>query len=187
MPETSHHDPGTPSWVDLGSPDLDASKTFYGELFGWEAVTSPEPEAGRYTMFTLKGRNVAGVGPLMGEGQPPAWSTYITVEDADATVSTAKDAGANVFLESMDVLDAGRMAVFSDPAGAVICVWQPRAHQGAELVGEAGAMCWHELATRDVEGAKAFSARCSAGTGRPPPTTARRTPSSRSATARSPA
>jgi predicted enzyme related to lactoylglutathione lyase len=46
MSEAASHAPGVPSWVDLGSPDLEASKVFYAGLFGWEAFTVPAPEAG---------------------------------------------------------------------------------------------------------------------------------------------
>ena len=58
----------------------------------------------------------------------------------------------------MDVMDAGRMAVFAHPAGGMIGVWQAGSHTGAELVNEPGAINWNELQTRDVEGAKAFYA-----------------------------
>jgi predicted enzyme related to lactoylglutathione lyase len=56
----------------------------------------------------------------------------------------------------MDVMDAGRMAVFAHPAAGFIGAWQAGRHTGAELVNEPGAMNWNELQTRDVEGAKAF-------------------------------
>ncbi|HWW54877.1 MAG TPA: VOC family protein [Acidimicrobiales bacterium] len=150
------YEPGTPSWVDLGSPDTDASRAFYGALFGWESQVTADPNAGGYTMFTLRGKNVAGLGPLMNEAQPTAWTTYVSVVDADATVAKVKDAGGMVFVEPMDVLDVGRMAIFADPTGAVIAVWQPRAHIGADLVNEPGTFCWNELATRDIETAKKF-------------------------------
>ena len=92
----------------------------------------------------------------MQEGQPPAWSTYIATDDADAAAERAGGAGANVLVEPMDVMDAGRMAVFAHPAAGVLGVWQAGRHTGAELVNEPGALNWNELQTRDVEGAKAF-------------------------------
>lgn len=150
------YEPGTPSWVDLGSPDPDVSARFYGELFGWEANRSPEPEAGGYLLMTLRGKRVAGIGPLMAEGQPPVWTTYISVADADAVAASVPEAGGNVVMPPMDVMDQGRMALFADPAGAVFGVWEPRSHRGAELVNEPGALCWNELMTRDVDGARAF-------------------------------
>ena len=44
--EVSSHAAGTPSWIDLGTPDVEAAKSFYGGLFGWAAETDPRPEAG---------------------------------------------------------------------------------------------------------------------------------------------
>jgi hypothetical protein len=143
--------------VDLGSPDLDGAKAFYGGLFGWEADVQTDPAAGGYTVFRLRGKSVAGLGPQQSPG-PPYWTTYVSVADADTTVATAKGAGANVLAAPFDVLDAGRMAIFADPQGAVISVWQPKAHLGAELINEHGTLCWNELVTNDIEGAKSFYA-----------------------------
>jgi uncharacterized protein len=56
------------------------------------------------------------------------------------------------------VMDVGRFAFVSDPAGAVIGLWQPRRHTGAEIVNEPVSLTWNELNTRDVEGAKPFYA-----------------------------
>ena len=92
----------------------------------------------------------------MMEGQPPAWTTYVSVEDADESIAKVKAAGGTVFVEPMDVLDVGRMAVFADPTGAAAAVWQPRRHIGAGLVNEPGALAWNELTTRDTAAAKAF-------------------------------
>ncbi len=156
MPKRSEYAAGTPSWIDLGSPDTEASAAFYTALFGWTANVEENPDAGGYVMFLQDDQPVAGMGPLQMEGQPPAWSTYVTVDDADKTAAIAKEAGATVLLEPMDVLDVGRMAIFMDPFGAVISVWQPRAHQGAGLVNEPNTLCWNELATRDVDGSKDF-------------------------------
>ena len=155
MPERTHYAPGTPSWVDLASPDVEASKRFYSALLGWDAETSDDPNAGGYTMFSLGGKSVAGLGPALPD-RPPAWSSYVTVEDADATVAAARAAGGSVFLEPMDVLDAGRMAVIADPTGAALSLWQPRAHIGAGLVNEPGTLCWNELQARDLATSQAF-------------------------------
>lgn len=157
MAEFTSYAPGTPSWVDLASPDLEKSRAFYGALFGWGANVGG-PDAGGYTMFTKGGKNVAGGGPIMMEGQPPAWTTYVSVEDADATIEKVKKAGGMVFVEPMDVLDVGRMAVFADPTGAALALWQPKAHVGADLANEPGTFCWNELNTRDTGAAKAFYA-----------------------------
>jgi hypothetical protein len=157
MSERTSYAPGTPCWVDLGSPDLDASVEFYGGLFGWEVPEAENAEqTGGYRQAMLRGKPVAGVMPLMQEGQPPAWSSYVSVEDADATVAKAKEAGATVFVEPMDVMELGRMAVFADPSGAVIGLWQPGTFVGAEIVNEPGALSWNELNTRNLGAAKEF-------------------------------
>jgi predicted enzyme related to lactoylglutathione lyase len=148
--------PGTPSWVDLGSPDVDASISFYGSLFGWTASEPGPPEAGGYRFFLQDGKMVAGIGPLMMEGQPPAWLNYVTVADADETAGEARDAGGTVFVEPMDVMDVGRFSVLADPTGAALGLWQPRRHTGAELVNEPVSLTWNELETRDPKAAKPF-------------------------------
>jgi uncharacterized protein len=155
MPTITSYAPGTPSWVDLASPDLPASVAFYSSLFGWDAIDQG-PEAGNYRMFELGGIPVAGAAPIMMEGQPPAWTSYISVENADESIAKVKKAGGAVFVEPMDVLDVGRMAVFADPTGAAAAVWQPGKHPGAGLVNEPDTLTWNELFTRDPDGAKSF-------------------------------
>jgi hypothetical protein len=155
MPEFTSYAAGTPSWVDHAAKDLEGSNSFYGTLFGWEADDQGE-EMGHYTLMRKGGKAVAGNMGVMMEGQPSAWVSYVSVSDADATVDLAKKAGAAVFVEPMDVADIGRMAVFADPTGAAIGIWQPKTFNGAELANETGAFVWNELNTRDVSAAKAF-------------------------------
>ena len=157
MSERTSYEPGIPSWVDLATPDADAAKRFYGELFGWVAADAGSiEETGGYAMFTLRGKNVAGVAPIMNPDQPPMWSTYVSTDDADAVVARAKDAGGQAIVEPMDITDVGRMAYVMHPAAGAIGVWQPRRHTGAQLVNEPGAFTWSSLHTRDQDGAAAF-------------------------------
>lgn len=149
------YEPGSPSWVDLGSPDPAEAARFYSGLFGWD-VAEPEPDAGGYRMALLRGHPVAGLGPQHNTEIPPYWTTYISVTDVDTVVKAVRDNGGQVFLEPMDVFDAGRMAVFADAVGAPFSVWQPNKHSGSGLINEPGAMCWHELNTRDTATAKTF-------------------------------
>ncbi len=157
MSERTSYEPGTPCWIDLSTPDQDAAAEFYGALFGWsvEADENAE-ETGGYRVAMLREKGIGGVMKTMEEGQPPAWSTYIAVADADATVAKAKEAGGEVMFEPMDVLDYGRMAFIVDPTGAVLGLWQPGKNIGAGLVNEPGALSWNELNSRDLEAAKRF-------------------------------
>ncbi len=157
MGERTSYEAGTPSWVDHASPDLDASIDFYGALFGWDVPEGENSEqTGGYRQATKDGKPVGGMMPLMQEGQPPAWTTYVTVDDAEATAAKVTEAGGTVMAEPMEVLDLGTMAIFADPAGAVFGIWQPNSFHGAGLVNEPGALSWNELNTRDPEAAKAF-------------------------------
>lgn len=150
--------PGEPIWVDLGSPDVDASRAFYGELFGWTAPPGDE-QFGGYTSFEVDGHRVAGLMPLMSPEQPPAWSCYVCTADAQKTTELVEQAGGTVIAPPMAVGDLGSMAVYVDATGAFVGVWQPGQHLGAELVAQEGTLEWIELTTPDLSGAKAFYER----------------------------
>src|SRR4051794_3594395 len=146
MSERTEYKPGTPSWVDNASPDPGAAAEFYSGLFGWETENvMPADAPGDYYMARLRGKNVAALGSQPMEGVPPVWNTYVTVTDPDETASAVKAAGGNVIMEPFDVMEAGRMGVFADPAGAVFMAWKPNQNIGSEIVNEAGAFSWSEL------------------------------------------
>jgi predicted enzyme related to lactoylglutathione lyase len=159
MPTRTSYDPGTPCWVDLMSPDVEASKAFYTGLFGWDAEPQSDPTGTVvYALLKKDGHDAAGLGgqPPMMAGAPPVWNSYICVLNADETVAAAEKAGGNVLMPPMDVMEAGRMAVIADPTGAVVSVWQAGAHVGAGIVNEPNAYSWNELLTSDLDAAKRF-------------------------------
>jgi predicted enzyme related to lactoylglutathione lyase len=152
------YEAGVPCWVDTWQHDAAAAVDFYTGLFGWEAEdTMPPGVAGRHFVCRLRGRDVAAIASRP-EGAPPgtAWNTYIWVESADDVVARVIDAGGRVVKQPFDSLDGGRIALVSDPAGAVVGVWQPGTHRGAQLVNEPGAWAMSTLTTGDSEGAKRF-------------------------------
>ncbi|MFB8031081.1 VOC family protein [Streptomyces sp. NPDC056465] len=146
---------GAPNWVDLGTPDIDATTAFYHGLFGWELVPGG-PETGGYGMYQLRGRTVAGVMTVPEDQGKPAWSVYFQTPDADATARTVEQAGGRAMFPPMDVRDYGRMGGFTDSAGAYFGVWQPRTLTGLGMIMEPGALIWSELYTPDVPAAAAF-------------------------------
>ncbi|HET7455615.1 MAG TPA: VOC family protein [Solirubrobacterales bacterium] len=157
MSERTSYVPGTPCWVDLATPDLEAAERFYGELFGWEIPELPNSaEMGGYRRAKKNGRDVAGAMPLMQEGQPPAWSTYVSVDDIEALGRAVQENGGTMIAAPMKVSNYGRLAIFTDPEGAFFGMWEPADFAGAELVNEKGAFGWTELNTRDPEAAKQF-------------------------------
>jgi predicted enzyme related to lactoylglutathione lyase len=157
MSEFTSYAHGTPCWVDVTSTDMERTVAFYGGLFGWEAETAAEPEAGGYTMFRLRGKNVAAASPPP-PGSPAAsyWTTYLASDDVDDMAAKIRDAGGTVFMDPIDVFDAGRMTVAQDPTGAMFGVWQANRHIGAELANEPGTLTWNECQTRDADAAARF-------------------------------
>jgi predicted enzyme related to lactoylglutathione lyase len=153
--KVTQYDNGVPNWADLSSPDLAASKAFYSGVFGWNPIDT-SPDMGGYVMFHVGDAAMAGAGPLQGPDQPPAWTIYVSVDDADATAAKVEATGGKVLMAPMDVAEQGRMAIFMDPTGAVFGVWQGNAFAGAQAQQEPGALSWFELATRDTDGAAQF-------------------------------
>jgi predicted enzyme related to lactoylglutathione lyase len=156
MGERDRHEPGTFSWSDLATPDTEASKGFYGELFGWEFEDNPIPDDGVYVMARIGGCAAAAM--FETTERHPAWASYVTVEDVDAATARAGELGANVLAEPFDVMDAGRMSTIQDPTGAVFCPWQARRAIGAEVVNGPGALSLNQLNTSDPEAAQRFYA-----------------------------
>jgi predicted enzyme related to lactoylglutathione lyase len=159
MGDRESYAPGTFCWADLGTTDAASARDFYTRLFGWEAVDTPAADEGVYTMFKLDGRDVAAMYE-MGEEErqklPAHWSSYVSVEDADAATARARELGAEVVAEPVDVTEAGRMAVLRDPVGARVHLWQPRSQAGAGRVNDPGCMVWNELASPDPGRAGSF-------------------------------
>jgi predicted enzyme related to lactoylglutathione lyase len=158
MPERDGYLPGVPCWVDTSQPDPKAAVDFYRGLFGWDFEdVMPPGTPGSYFMARLHGGDVAAVGSIPEGGSPMAmWNTYVAVADADATAAKVRDAGGRVLSEPFDVMEFGRMAIFSDPEGAVFSVWQAGQHKGARVVNEDGSLNFNGLNTRDVAAAKSF-------------------------------
>jgi predicted enzyme related to lactoylglutathione lyase len=158
MPETTSHQAGSFCWADLATNDTESAKSFYGALFGWESRDVPTDVGVPYTMFLKNGKEVCALYPLGPDqgGAPPHWRSYVAVDDVDAAAATVSARGGNVLMSPMDVMDAGRMSMIQDPTGAVLGLWQPILHQGAQLWNEPGAICWNELLTRDPDRAEHF-------------------------------
>ena len=147
---------GTPTWIDLGIPDLDRAMTFYGALFGWEFDVGPA-EFGHYTQCLLRGRPVAAIRP---NPDPDAtdfwWNVYFATDDCDAAAARARDAGGSIITGPMDVLDQGRTAIIKDTTGAQCGLWQAGAHIGCEIVNEPNALLRNDLVTAESGPARDF-------------------------------
>ncbi|HSQ37689.1 MAG TPA: VOC family protein, partial [Acidimicrobiia bacterium] len=157
MPKISEHAPGTFSWADSGTTDIETAKTFYHAIFGWEYEIADESG---YTMCLLEGKPVAGLYTLMGDliemGATPYWLPYVAVADADAAMARAVALVATPMGEVFDVPGQGRGGAFADPTGALCGFWQAGGHRGFGLQGEQGTLGWSELQTKDTAAAGGF-------------------------------
>jgi predicted enzyme related to lactoylglutathione lyase len=146
------HAPGSFCWAELATTDSAGAKKFYSELFGWTTHDSPVGPGMVYTMLKLDGKDVGALyekGEMM-KDVPTVWASYISVANADEIAAKAKSLGGTVMKEPFDVMDAGRMAVITDPTGATFCIWQPGKHTGYGVKGEPNSVSWNELLTTDT-------------------------------------
>ncbi|MEU9132127.1 VOC family protein [Kitasatospora sp. NPDC048540] len=147
---------GTPCWVSLMTTDLAGATEFYGALLGWEFEPGPD-RLGAYVRAVLNGAKVAGLGVTPpGTAYPVEWTTYFAVDSADQVAQRIRECGGTVAVGPLTADRAGRLAIASDLSGAVFGIWEAAGHLGWEVVGEAGAPAWSELATADDEGAAGF-------------------------------
>jgi len=147
---------GAPSWIDVMSSDVAATRSFYCELFGWSAA-EPNADFGGYFNFSNAGGLIAGgMSKDDANPMPDFWSVYIAVTDAAATTELVKAHGGQVIAEPMAVGDLGTMAVYIDPGGAGIGVWQAGEHKGMATIDQVGSPSWFELHTSDYDTSLAF-------------------------------
>ena len=119
---------GMVHWSELMTRDLEAAKTYYTSICGWQIDEVPMPDGNMYYLGMKDDVPMAGMMQMDGpqfEGTPPHWMTYLAVNDVDAAVQHTKDAGGEVLQDSFDVGGVGRIAILKDPTGAVIGFMTP--------------------------------------------------------------
>jgi hypothetical protein len=147
---------GSPCWADLFTSDVEGSRRFYSELFGWEAA-EPNPEFGGYFMFNRNGVPTAGcMGAMEGVTALDQWTVYLATSDIAGALKAADAEGAEIVSPEMAIADIGIQAEINDPTGARVGLWQPKEFQGFSVLGEPGYPSWFELHTTDYGKALAF-------------------------------
>lgn len=117
--------------VELQTKDLAKAKDFYTRLFDWNLQDVPLPGGeGTYTLINVGEGTGGGMFQNADPNVPPHWLAYVGVEDVRAMTARAKELGAQVAMDVMEVGDYGTMSVIVDPTGAVLAMWQPKAGKG---------------------------------------------------------
>lgn len=161
---------GWPVWCELMTPDPAGVTQFYRAVLGWEIDPqgSAMPNGSEYRMIRrADGGNAGGLLTLSDDmqqmGMAPGWFAYFYADDVDALTVRLKELGGVVHMGPMDLGGAGRLAMVSDPFGAVFYLirptppeGQPDAQSDVFTPGVAGRSAWNELGTSDGPGADAF-------------------------------
>jgi hypothetical protein len=148
-------------WQEIATRDTAAAKSFYTNIFKWEAKDVPMPgEGGVYTLLQKDGKDIAGLYQMAGpqfEGVPPHWAVYMWADDVDASAAKVMELGGAVVVDPMDVPGVGRMAVCKDPQGGHFSVFHGSDHPGAAHGAMTpGSFCWRELLTDNPDAAGKF-------------------------------
>lgn len=150
-----YHPPGTPCWVDLSSPDVDASVAFYRDLFGWKAGKAEQSSG--YRMFSSGGKVVSGIAPLKSEQEPSRWTPYISTEDVSETVHGVEAEGGSVLMGT-NIKEGVRMVHLQDTLGALFGIFQLSDYQGAQVFNQPVSLTFNQLTTGlPAEGKRFYS------------------------------
>jgi predicted enzyme related to lactoylglutathione lyase len=117
--------------IELATTDKAAAVKFYSDLFGWPFQTFQPMD---YTMTEFpQGETTMALSPVNEEQgvMPGSVLIYVDVADIDATIARAKELGAAISMDKMEIADTGWMAIFGDPGGNRIAAMQ-RMPQAAE-------------------------------------------------------
>ncbi len=147
-------------WINVMTPKATEARTFFGDLLGWSFDEMPGVPSGK--LIRVGG---ASAGALMDlesggfpPGTPPAIGVLVKVDEVDAAVTKVESLGGRAEAP-MDVLENGRMALCTDPTGAIFGLWEPKKQKGMDVDSHAhGAPGWYEVLTKDAARAATFYA-----------------------------
>ena len=112
--------------------DVAGAKAFYDEVVGWriDADGTSMPNGSEYRMIVRSDGGMAGglltiSEDMASHGTRPMWIGYIHHPDVDQAAEAIETAGGAVHMPPMDMEGVGRMAMVSDPQGALFYVMKP--------------------------------------------------------------
>lgn len=150
-------------WRELYSPDLAASRSFYGALLGWISREVPMGMPDPYVLFrhgSLDEDTGGLLKPPMPEA-PPCWVAYVTVDDVDQGLAQVSALGGRKLSDAMDIPGVGRFAMAMDPQGGAFALFKGLSPGATDTqrVPPDGTFCWSQLMTANLDGAVAFYTR----------------------------
>ncbi len=104
-------------WHDLITPDIDASKSFYGNLFGW-TFTDTNMKGLRYATIYNDGNVIGGMIEVK-EAKSATWISALPLDNAklNARIKSVVASGAKAVLAPIKLPGRGKQVVFQGPLG----------------------------------------------------------------------
>ena len=118
MSELTMTTPGNTGWIAYSGPDSAAARAFYGDVVGWNIAEIPMKDGSSHPAIMVGDGPIGGFNPMPSD--KGSWMIYVTVEDVDAAVAKAKEAGGKVISAPTDMPGVGRMSTIEDPQGGRI-------------------------------------------------------------------
>jgi predicted enzyme related to lactoylglutathione lyase len=112
--------------VELNTTDVAKAKDFYGKLFDWKMEDMPMDQGMTYTLINVGEGTGGGMMKQMIPGAPSSWLSYVLVDDIKSATKKARDLGAHVMKDSMEVPNMGWLSILTDPTGAMLGLWQSK-------------------------------------------------------------
>ena len=145
---------GFPCWIELYTPDIDASAAFYRDLLGWE-ITRAEPGEPLTTEVHHDGRLIASFEPADAAPGDPGWQVSFMVDDVRTAAAAAERTGGNVVVEPTGVTATMAYALAADPDGNVVGLLEDEDCEGPYPY-QAGMPVWFDVLASDLEPAERF-------------------------------
>ena len=124
---------GTFTWAQLITRNRSVSTSFDRELLGLGHDSGPAPGGGYNDVLMLGDEPMVGITEMAedvaAQGTPNHWIIYFHVDDVDATVELAESSGGTTIMVPNQLAHIGRIAVISDPQGAMLGLVTPTEHE----------------------------------------------------------
>lgn len=147
-------------WHELATTDVEAAKSFYGDVVGWTTQKWDKGEG--YELWVSPKGPVGGVMLLPEQakamGAPPNWLGYVDVVDLAQSIARAELKGGALKVGPVTLPDGAKFAVLTDPTGAYFAVHQSSHPDGDFVQPGLGQFSWAELMSTDPAAAFAFYA-----------------------------
>lgn len=141
----------TPCWIELSSPNVEESQSFYSAVFGWDFDGVGPMGIG--TRAVVNGSSVAGISQQPAEapeGQPGFWSLYFHVADFEEFLQNIAENKGQALMAIPNFDGDASVALIADSAQTGFGVLSYGDDRGFALTDAVGAPAWFELHTTDT-------------------------------------